>query len=66
MACERLIPIGDVPDEISERTGGGVSPTLETVRDWCKKHHLESRKIAGRVYVVASSLETLIHGKEEA
>ena len=66
MAGERLIPIGDVPEELSERTGGGVSPTLETVRDWCRRHLLESRKIAGRVYVVASSLETLINGKEEA
>jgi len=64
VANERLIPIAKVPTELHGATGGGLSPSLETVRDWCKRDILESRKIAGRVYVVASSISNLLKGNE--
>ena len=64
MAGEQLIPIKDVPEEISSRSGGAISPALDTVRAWCKAKLLTSRKIGGRVYVDAASIPTLL-GKEE-
>lgn len=64
MADEQLIPIKEAPAAIAARSGGAISPALDTVRAWCKAKLLTSRKIGGRVYVDAASIPTLL-GKED-
>jgi len=65
MAHERLIAIAEVPEEIATLSGGGLRPTVGTVRDWIARGILRHRKIGGRVYVEATSLEDHINGRIE-
>ena len=62
--AERLIAIKDAPDLIAERSGGTVTPTLDTVRAWCRSHVILARKIGGRVYVDPASIDSLLEGKD--
>ena len=59
-----LIPIGEVPDLIRQKTGGVIDRRLDTIRDWCKRGLLTSRKIAGSVYVDAASVNSLLEGQD--
>lgn len=65
MAPDDLTPIGDVPRLIADRTGGTISPSLDTIRDWCRKEILDSRRIAGRRYVATRSIDSLLEGKDQ-
>lgn len=65
MAAERLIAIAEVPEEIATLTGGGLRPTVGTVRDWIARGLLRHRKIGGRVFVEAASLEDHINGRTD-
>ena len=60
-----LIPIGEVPDLLRQRTQGAIDRRLDTIRDWCKRGLLRSRKIAGSVYVDAASIDTLLEGNDQ-
>ena len=64
MALERLIPIGEVPERVHELTGS-IRPKVSTIRDWCDRGYLRSRKIGGKVMVFTDSISEHVLGKEE-
>ena len=60
--AEQMIPISDVPDRVEARTGW--KPSIHTIRDWAGDGKITARKIGGRIFVDAKSLDALFHGKE--
>ncbi len=60
-----LIVIAEVPDRIRQMTSGAVDRRLDTIRDWCRRGLLTSRKIGGRVYVDVASIEAHLKGNTE-
>lgn len=64
MAHERMMTVQQVPDLIEELTG--LKRTIGTVRDWCERGYLRSRRIGGRIMVDRDSVHEYLLGKEEA
>ena len=64
MAHERMMTVQQVPDLIEELTG--LKRTISTVREWCERGYLRSRRIGGRIMVDRDSVREYLLGKEEA
>ena len=63
MAQEVMIPIADVPGLVEKKTGW--KPSIHTIRDWAGDGKTTARKIGGRIFVDANSLDSMFNGKED-
>lgn len=61
---ERLLPINQVPEYVSEKTGGVIKRTVKTVREWASKGLIRSKKVVGSVLVDLDSVDKLLEGQE--
>ena len=64
MTDMRIAPINQIPEYISEKTGGAMIRSVKTVREWATKGTIRSRKIAGSVFVELESVDDLLNGAE--